>query len=197
MLNSARFTEEESNGYSHGWNTISISARCAYRNLFRYSYRLAIDFWFLVSIDRLLTCLGTVEAARLRRGANYQSTSTPPDLQTSWCEIKPVSCVYLGIGSEQPITILSAITVWGLTFGGAATLLQTAIAQAGGESSDVAQSMLVTVWNLAIGGGGVCGALLLELLGANFLPGSLFILLLPALIVAWLVQSPAFCKEKV
>lgn len=107
-----------------------------------------------------------------------------------------LASIAMGIGSEQPIIILSAVTVWGLTFGGAATLLQTAIAQAGGESSDVAQSMLVTVWNLAIGGGGVSGALLLELLGANFLPGSLFILLLPALIVTWLVQSPAFCKEK-
>ena len=107
-----------------------------------------------------------------------------------------LASIAMGIGSEQPIIILSAVAVWGLTFGGAATLLQTAIAQAGGESSDVAQSMLVTVWNLAIGGGGVSGALLLELLGANFLPGSLFILLLPALIVAWLVQSPAFSKEK-
>ncbi|EPY10967.1 major facilitator family transporter [Paenibacillus alvei A6-6i-x] len=107
-----------------------------------------------------------------------------------------LASIAMGIGSEQPIVILSAVAVWGLTFGGAATLLQTAIAQAGGESSDVAQSMLVTVWNLAIGGGGVSGALLLELLGSNFLPGSLFILLLPALIVAWLVQSPAFCKEK-
>ena len=69
------------------------------------------------------------------------------------------------------------------TFGGAATLLQTAVAQAGGKSADVAQSMLVTAWNLAIGGGGIIGGILLEVLGAGYLAGSLFILLIPALLV--------------
>ena len=34
----------------------------------------------------------------------------------------------LGIGISHPIIIYSAVTVWGLTFGGAATLTQTAIA---------------------------------------------------------------------
>ncbi|MFI8713076.1 MFS transporter [Brevibacillus brevis] len=98
----------------------------------------------------------------------------------------------LGIGMNQPAIIILGVTAWGLTFGGAATLLQTAIAQAGGNSADIAQSMLVTAWNVAIGGGGIIGGFLLELLGAGFLPGSLIILLLPSLLAAWLAKKHGF-----
>ncbi|KZE71413.1 MFS transporter [Paenibacillus jamilae] len=98
----------------------------------------------------------------------------------------------LGIGINQPAIIILGVTAWGLTFGGAATLLQTAIAQAGGRSADIAQSMLVTAWNVAIGGGGIIGGLLLELLGAGFLPGSLIILLLPSLLAVWLAKKHGF-----
>ncbi|MBT2284279.1 MFS transporter [Paenibacillus polymyxa] len=95
-----------------------------------------------------------------------------------------LSSVVIGIGIHQPVVIILGIMIWGLTFGGAATLLQTAIAQAGGKSTDVAQSMLVTAWNLAIGGGGIIGGILLEVFGAGYLAGSLCILLIPALLVA-------------
>lgn len=52
--------------------------------------------------------------------------------------------------------------------------------------------MLVTAWNVAIGGGGIIGGVLLELLGAGFLPGVLMILLLPTLITAWLAKKHGF-----
>ncbi|WP_028591532.1 MFS transporter [Paenibacillus massiliensis] len=103
-----------------------------------------------------------------------------------------LASVALGIGMNQPVIIMLAITAWGLTFGGAATLLQTAIAQAGGKSADIAQSMLVTAWNVAIGGGGIIGGFLLELLGARFLPGALIILLLLSLLAAWQAKKHGF-----
>lgn len=104
--------------------------------------------------------------------------------------------VVMGIGTHQPVMIILGIMIWGITFGGAATLLQTAIAQAGGKSTDVAQSMLVTAWNLAIGGGGIIGGILLEVLGAGYLAGSLFILLIPALLVAMRAYKYGFPKVK-
>lgn len=55
----------------------------------------------------------------------------------------------------------ASVALWGLTYGGAPTLLQTACADAAGEGGDVAQSMLVTVWNSAIALGGIVGGLLL------------------------------------
>ncbi|AHV96683.1 sugar efflux transporter [Paenibacillus sabinae T27] len=94
--------------------------------------------------------------------------------------------------SSQPVVIYLAVSVWGLTFGGAATLLQTAIADAAGENADTAQSMLVTVWNLAIGGGGIIGAILLETLGVRSFPWALFLLLLLALLVVWRAQEYGF-----
>lgn len=96
-----------------------------------------------------------------------------------------LASVLLSLGSGKPVVIYLVAAVWGLTFGGAATLLQTAIATAGGESADVAQSMLVTAWNLAIGGGGIAGGILLETTGVVSFPWALFVLL--ALSV-WIVR---------
>jgi len=79
-----------------------------------------------------------------------------------------------------------AVAAWGLAFGGAATLFQTALAKAGGEAADVAQSMLVTAWNIAIAGGGLIGGLLLETLGVRAFPPALLALLVPTLFVLWI-----------
>lgn len=97
---------------------------------------------------------------------------------------------------NQSIVIYLAITLWGLTFGGAATLLQTAIANASGDGADVAQSMLVTTWNLAIGGGSVVGAFLLETLGVFSFPWAMFCILLVAYIVVWKTKTPGFTAKQ-
>jgi predicted MFS family arabinose efflux permease len=98
----------------------------------------------------------------------------------------------MGIWSNQPAVIITGVFAWGLTFGGAATLLQTAIAHAGGRSADIAQSMLVTAWNLGIGAGGMLGAILLHWIGARFLPGSLVILLFIALLITLCSKKHGF-----
>ncbi|MEC0108729.1 MFS transporter [Paenibacillus taichungensis] len=103
-----------------------------------------------------------------------------------------LASLVMGIFIHQPIMIILGVVAWGLTFGGAATLLQTAIAQAGGKSADVAQSMLVTAWNLGIGGGGIVGAILLDQTGARFLPISLILLIVMALLVAWSASKNGF-----
>jgi predicted MFS family arabinose efflux permease len=107
-----------------------------------------------------------------------------------------LASVALGISSSQPVVIYLVVAVWGLTFGGAATLLQTAVAESAGESADVAQSMLVTAWNLGIGGGGVIGGILIETLGVGSFPWALFILLLLALLVAWRAKEYGFPLKK-
>ncbi|MFD7974900.1 MFS transporter [Streptomyces sp. NPDC059071] len=76
----------------------------------------------------------------------------------------------LGIGHSSPAAVIVGVVAWGLTFGGAPTLLQTAIADAAGDGADVAQSMLVTIFNLAVAGGGVVGGLLLESSGPASFP---------------------------
>jgi predicted MFS family arabinose efflux permease len=101
----------------------------------------------------------------------------------------------LGIDSQQPIVVCISISIWGLTFGGAATLLQTALAEAAGESADVAQSMLVTAWNLAISGGGLVGGILLESLGVLSFPWTLLILMLLAFIVSLVAKKHGFSAK--
>ncbi|MET3648936.1 MFS transporter [Phyllobacterium ifriqiyense] len=85
-----------------------------------------------------------------------------------------------------------ATGLWGLAFGGAATLFQTAAATTSGQASAVAQSMIVTAWNLAIAGGGFFGGLLLDNSGVIWLPWSVLVLLLLAFIVAFLARTAGF-----
>jgi len=91
----------------------------------------------------------------------------------------------LGIGITQPTIIYIAVALWGLTFGGAATLTQTAIADNAKKGADIAQSMLVTVWNLAIAGGSAIGAILMELFDVSSFPWVMFILILFGFLVAF------------
>ncbi|MGR3379235.1 MFS transporter [Salipiger abyssi] len=78
---------------------------------------------------------------------------------------------------DAPPAIYAASAIWGLAFGGCATLFQTASAKAAGPAADLAQSMLVTMWNTAIAGGGLAGGLLLGRLGPESLAPSLLILI--------------------
>lgn len=89
-----------------------------------------------------------------------------------------------------------AVALWGLTFGGAATLLQTALADASGEEGvDVVMPINTTVWNLAIAGGGIAGGALLEIVGVQSFPGVLLMLLLVALIIAWSAKRHGFPRK--
>ena len=67
-----------------------------------------------------------------------------------------VTLLFAGF-AQVPWAVYAGVAVWGLSFGGAGTLLQTALADAAGEGADVALSMNVVAWNGAIAGGGVLG----------------------------------------
>ncbi|MFE6867961.1 MFS transporter [Kitasatospora sp. NPDC057692] len=86
----------------------------------------------------------------------------------------------------------AAAALWGLGFGGAATLLQTAVADAAGPGGDIAQSLLVTCWNLGIAAGGLAGGLLLDHSGPTALPWSALVLLAAALATTLAGRRHAF-----
>jgi predicted MFS family arabinose efflux permease len=77
-----------------------------------------------------------------------------------------VSAVILIVGHASSGTIVVAVALWGVTFGGASAQLQAALTAAGRENSDVANSFLPVAFNLAIFAAGILGAVLLENLGA-------------------------------
>lgn len=98
----------------------------------------------------------------------------------------------LAISHGSPILVLSGVTIWGLTFGGAPTLLQTALADSAGEHADVAQSILVTIFNLAVAGGGFLGGLLINGTGPDWLPLMLLPMIVVALVAAWQAKAYGF-----
>ena len=103
-----------------------------------------------------------------------------------------VAALALGLGHGVPAIVYVAVCFWGLAFGGAATLFQTALAKAAGDAADVAQSMLVTAWNMAIAGGGLLGGVLLDRLGVGAFSPALLVLLTATSIVAWVAKTHGF-----
>ncbi|PIB45145.1 MFS transporter [Pseudomonas sp. 2822-15] len=99
-----------------------------------------------------------------------------------------ISCVMfagaalaLGVWMTSTGAVYASVALWGLAFGGLPALLQTALAKSAGDSADAAQSMLVTVWNLGIAGGGLAGGLLLQTSGIGLFPWAVGGLVLLAL----------------
>ncbi|TES53578.1 MFS transporter [Pseudomonas syringae pv. tomato] len=92
--------------------------------------------------------------------------------------------VFLGVFSGSAPAVYVGVFIWGLTFGGAATLLQTALADSAGEGADVALSMNVVVWNSAIASGGLLGGVLLGHWGVGVFPWVLLVLSVLSLVIA-------------
>lgn len=90
------------------------------------------------------------------------------------------------------MVVYVAVAVWGLAFGGVPTLFQTAMVNTAEKEADVAQSMLVTAWNMAIAGGGIIGGVLLEHIGVAAFSPAMFVLLLVTLIVVWFARPHGF-----
>ncbi|WEL57363.1 MFS transporter [Pseudomonas kermanshahensis] len=96
------------------------------------------------------------------------------------------------LGQASSWALYLSIALWGVTYGGAPTLLQTACADAAGEGGDVAQSMLVTVWNSAIALGGIIGGLLLTGAGVTWFGPVALVLIGLAWLLAWAGRRGGF-----
>lgn len=103
-----------------------------------------------------------------------------------------VAALVLGVAGEASGVIYAAVAAWGVAFGGAPTLFQTALAKAAGDASDVAQAMLVTAWNSAIAGGAIVGGVLLERSGTGALAPAALALVVATLMVVWFAKRHGF-----
>lgn len=106
-----------------------------------------------------------------------------------------VAAAVLAALAGSPALVYLAVLLWGLGWGGVPTLLQTAAGQAGRDQADSAQAMLVTLWNVAMAGGGVVGGVLLDTFGAASFPWAVLALLVPASIVVG-TRTHAFPAER-
>ncbi|MCG7388444.1 MFS transporter [Pantoea sp. ACRSB] len=106
-----------------------------------------------------------------------------------------LSSIILSFFYKNTYSVMSASFLWGLGFGGGATLFQTASARTAGKASDIAQSLMVTVWNMAIAGGGLAGGILLTWSGVLSLPLVLTGLLLFCFFLVWGSNAKGFFQE--
>ncbi|MCX5243199.1 MFS transporter [Streptomyces prunicolor] len=103
-----------------------------------------------------------------------------------------VMCV-LGLCGDSPVVLLGSVALWGVAFGGAPTLIQTALVNASGpEHADVATSLQTTVYNAGIAGGSFTGGLALSGWGAGALPWTALPLIAGALVTVLLGSRYAF-----
>lgn len=103
-----------------------------------------------------------------------------------------VAAAVLAVLADNEALVYAASALWGLGWGGVPTLLQTAVGDAGGDSADAAQAMLVTLWNVAMAGGGVVGGILLDTFGSESFAWSVLLLLAPVLAVVLTARTHAF-----
>lgn len=106
-----------------------------------------------------------------------------------------VTTLLLGIGIHSAAAVYVGMGLWGLSFGGAATLLQTALADTAGEGADAALAMNVVIWNSAIAVGGIFGGLLLDHFGAVSFPWASLVLVLGGLALTIAAKRHGFSSE--
>lgn len=101
-----------------------------------------------------------------------------------------IAALALGLAGDSPTVFYATTVLWGLAFGGAATQLQTASADA--ADTDTAQAMVTVVWNLAIFGGAALGGALMTSAGAGAFPWVLLTLAALALVIVTAARRHAF-----
>ncbi|MEV2195265.1 MFS transporter [Streptomyces phaeochromogenes] len=99
----------------------------------------------------------------------------------------------LGTYAGHGAVLLVSVALWGMAFGGAPTLIQTALVDASGPANaDVATSLQATVYNAGIAAGSLTGGLILAGSGADALPWTTFLLVTVTLAIVVAGRRHAF-----
>jgi predicted MFS family arabinose efflux permease len=142
-------------------------------------------------VDVLLLIFGAAALAGIGVAAKLVEHHLRRTVLVSLATFFALSVVMAFLQQLQPVVYV-CVAIWGLTFGGAATLLQTALADSAGEGADVALSLNVVAWNSVIAGGGVVGGVLLDQWGAQTFPAAMALLLAVGFLIAWRARHHGF-----
>ncbi|KTB62917.1 MULTISPECIES: MFS transporter [Pseudomonas] len=152
----------------------------AHNILYTYIAPLLVPAGLVADIDRILLVFGLAALLSIWLTGVLIDQHLQRLLIIS-CVMFAVAALALGVWMTSTRAVYASVALWGLAFGGLPALLQTALAKSAGDSADAAQSMLVTVWNLGIAGGGLAGGLLLQTSGVGVFPWAVVGLVLLAL----------------
>jgi len=159
---------------------VMLLAVLAHNVLYTYIAPFATLSGTQASLDGLLLLFGVASVVSIAvTGALIDRWMRP--LMAIGTGLFLLAAVAMALWPHSSAVVVTAVLVWGLGFGGAATLIQTAVARRSGEQQDLGQSLVVVGWNLAIAGGGVVGGVLLKASGVAVLPWALVGLLVVAL----------------
>ncbi|MBB3825351.1 MFS transporter [Xanthomonas arboricola] len=142
-------------------------------------------------VDALLLIFGIAALAGIRVAGKLVERHLRSTVLASLAMFFAVSVVLALLQTVQPVVYV-CVAVWGLTFGGAATLLQTALADSAGDGADVALSLNVVAWNSVIAAGGVVGGVLLGHWGAQSFPAAMAVVLAGGFLIAWSARTHGF-----
>jgi predicted MFS family arabinose efflux permease len=87
--------------------------------------------------------------------------------------------------------------VWGLAYGGTPALFLTAAGRAGGLGAGIAQSMMVTLWNVGIAVAGLAGGIVLAGFGAGALGWVALAVAAPAVLIVFAAGRNGFPRTAV
>nr|WP_315421824.1 MFS transporter [uncultured Pseudomonas sp.] len=170
---------------------VVISWMLAHNILYTYIAPFVAPAGLADRVDLVLLVFGIAALAGIWITARLVEPLLRNTVLASLLMFAGVSVVF-GLLGNLPSVIYLGMAVWGLSFGGAATLLQTALADAAGDGADVALSLNVVAWNSAIAGSGVVGGVLLESWGVAAFPWAMLGLIGVALVLTWAAHAHAF-----
>jgi predicted MFS family arabinose efflux permease len=99
----------------------------------------------------------------------------------------------MGLFGHTPTVLLLGVAGWGAGFGGAPTLLQTALVDAASSgNANLATAMQTTVYNAGIAAGSLAGGIVLERASAGALPWAALPLIVAALVTVTAARRHAF-----
>jgi len=170
---------------------VVISWMLAHNILYTYIAPFVAPAGLAERVDLVLLVFGIAALAGIWGTARLVEPLLRNTVLVSLAAFAAVS-VLLGLLGNVPQVIYLGVAVWGLSFGGAATLLQTALADAAGDGADVALSLNVVAWNSAIAGSGVVGGVLLDTLGVAAFAWAMLLLVGVAFAIAWAASAHGF-----
>ena len=170
---------------------VVISWMLAHNILYTYIAPFVVPAGLAERVDLVLLVFGIAALAGIWITARLVEPLLRLTVLTSLAVFGAVSLV-LGLFGSVAQVIYLGVAVWGLSFGGAATLLQTALADAAGDGADVALSLNVVAWNSAIAGSGVVGGVLLDTWGVASFPWAMLVLVGVSLATAWGARAHGF-----
>lgn len=170
---------------------VVVSWMLAHNILYTYIAPFVAQAGLAPRVDVVLLVFGMAALAGIWLTARWVEPLLRTTVLLSLATFGAVSVMF-GFAGNVPQVIYLGVAVWGLSFGGAATLLQTALADAAGDGADVALSLNVVAWNSAIAASGVVGGVLLDTWGVASFPWAMVGLIALAFALAWGARKHGF-----